>query len=179
MHSQDASVTISKDDWDRFCSKLNTMERSLSELKHDLRHAVRGSGLSPDAEASPSSSNTQELGEPNGPKYVRAMEISERNKVTGEVVHLGGGSIPALVMALGKNSNGNFVGGHELFTDRVLPLFGLDNESATYPFVSLWGNQGTSTRINELCKALPGDAECLEYVIDMSIIARLNTFLVG
>lgn len=88
------------------------------------------------------------------------MEINEQNQMTGETVHLGGGSVPALIKALRA---GNTPAVQEVFGSNVLPLFGLDNENATYPFVSLWGNpQGATGRIEELQKALPSDVDCLE-----------------
>lgn len=50
----------------------------------------------------------------------------------------------------------------EFLGKSVLPLFGLDNESATYPFVDLWGlPHGSLQRARELSKALPGDAQML------------------
>ena len=50
----------------------------------------------------------------------------------------------------------------EMLGRTVLPLFGLDNESATYPFVDLWGlPHGSLARAQELAKALPGDAQIL------------------
>lgn len=50
----------------------------------------------------------------------------------------------------------------EMLGKTVLPLFGLDNESATYPFVDLWGlPHGSLTRAQELAKALPGDQQML------------------
>lgn len=42
----------------------------------------------------------------------------------------------------------------------ILPMFGLDNESATYPFVDLWGlPHGSVARARELANALPGDQQ--------------------
>lgn len=50
----------------------------------------------------------------------------------------------------------------ELLGKSVLPLFGLDNESATYPFVDLWGlPHGSPQRARELAKALPSDEQML------------------
>jgi hypothetical protein len=50
----------------------------------------------------------------------------------------------------------------EFLGKSVLPLFGLDNESATYPFVDLWGlPHGSFTRAQELAKALPNDTQML------------------
>ena len=49
----------------------------------------------------------------------------------------------------------------------VLPLFGLDNESATYPFVDLWGlPHGSLQRAQELARALPADAQLLSLFAD-------------
>jgi len=51
----------------------------------------------------------------------------------------------------------------ELMGKSVLPLFGLDNESATYPFVDLWGlPHGSLQRAQELAKALPNDTQMLQ-----------------
>ena len=50
----------------------------------------------------------------------------------------------------------------EMLGKTVLPLFGLDNESATYPFVDLWGlPHGSLARAQELAKALPDDSQML------------------
>lgn len=145
---------VDKDDWDRICSKIDMMERSFTELKDDLRRLCGAAKASPETPTSPGSIGR--VSDMSGPKYVKAMEVNEKSSLTGENVHLGGGSVPALVAALNKGK------GNELFGSSVLPLFGLDNESATYPFVSLWGHQGALPRVNELAKVLPGDAECLE-----------------
>lgn len=51
----------------------------------------------------------------------------------------------------------------EFLGKSVLPLFGLDNESATYPFVDLWGlPHGSLQRAQELAKALPNDTQTLQ-----------------
>lgn len=50
----------------------------------------------------------------------------------------------------------------EMLGKTVLPIFGLDNESATYPFVDLWGlPHGSIARVQEIAKALPGDSQML------------------
>lgn len=163
-----ATVSIDKDDWERLCSKLNTVERSLSDLREDLRHVAGLPTYTTDDEASQTpvrgghAEDMRETREPNGPKYLRAMEINEQSHLTGETVHLGGGSVPALVMAL-RNGAADRPALQEVFNNnRLLPLFGLENEGASYPFVNLWGPQDEPARINELMNALPGDAECMQ-----------------
>lgn len=85
--------------------------------------------------------------------------------IKGEIVHLGGGSVPAMLYAL---SSGQTPGAkeqqelQEFLGKSVLPMFGLDNESATYPFVDLWGlPHGSLQRARELARALPGDNQLM------------------
>lgn len=83
----------------------------------------------------------------------------------GEIVHLGGGSVPAMLYALsqGQQPSGTDTTQLQEFLGKsVLPMFGLDNESATYPFVDLWGlPHGSLQRAKELARALPGDSQML------------------
>jgi hypothetical protein len=66
-------------------------------------------------------------------------------------------------MAMGRGDT--WPGVQDLLGKRsMLPIFGLDNESATYPFVDLWGLPHASlARANELANALPNDSECLSF----------------
>ena len=90
------------------------------------------------------------------------MEMNEHSQLTGHDVHLGGGSIPSLINALGKGNDYSKKVQSAFCDSTMLPVFGMDNESATYPFVSLWGNQDAGARIADLRKLLPSDAECTE-----------------
>jgi len=144
------------------------VERSLSDLREDLRHVAGLPTYTTDDDTSQTpnrgshAEDIRETREPNGPKYIRAMEINEQSHLSGETVHLGGGSVPALVMAL-RHGGADRPALQEVFnSNRLLPLFGLENESASYPFVNLWGPTDESARINELSKAIPGDAECMQ-----------------
>lgn len=78
-------------------------------------------------------------------------------------MHFGGGSIPGMLYGLQVNQgNAERSQIQEMLGKTVLPIFGLDNESATYPFVDLWGlPHGSLTRAQELAKALPGDQQLL------------------
>lgn len=91
-----------------------------------------------------------------------AIAVHTSNEITGETVHLGFNSVPAMVHALTSGSKEGGV--QDILGKSILPLFGLDNESATYPFVDLWGlPHGSSTRLLALCELLPKDVDCLEY----------------
>lgn len=171
---------IEKDDWDRFCSKLSNIERNLADLRQDLRRVVTGASGSAATDDDGSTQHVKQeriVGDAAGPTYIRAMEINEQDRLTGENIHLGGASVPALVMALGKGGKQRRAIA-DMFNQDLLPIFGLDNETATYPFISLWGHQGAQARVNELCKALPNDAEALEYVILSCIFVASLTQMV-
>jgi hypothetical protein len=83
-------------------------------------------------------------------------------------VHFGGDSIPALLFGLGRGSSEiDEVQQSQLQEHlgmNVLPLFGLDNESTTYPFVDLWGlPHGSMQRARNLANVLPSNAQIVKY----------------
>lgn len=161
------TVTIAREDWDRLWSKLNTVEKSLHELKSSFAnangaiHFVGGEDTSSNGAGF---SEAKPIIDTVG-RHFNSEGIHTRNEITGEMVHIGGASVPALVMALGRSSgNDDTPGVQELLGKSILPMFGLDNESATYPFVDLWGLPHASmARVHELCRALPVDSECLNF----------------
>jgi hypothetical protein len=88
--------------------------------------------------------------------------ILARRALSSNAVYLGGNSVPAMVTALATEQNSH-IEVQNLLSKSVLPIFGLDNDSATYPFVDLWGvPHGSPQRIELLCKLLPStDGECI------------------
>ena len=160
-HPNSDDTTYLSPEWDWIASKIDNIEKSLQELKNGLKHLAAGyqyplaGSKSPlvDQAATDLNSNVAEQS---------AQGIHTNNYFTGETVHLGENSVPAMVVALGSGSDEETIRG--LLGKSILPLFGLDNQSATYPFVDLWGlPHGSSSRIDELCKLLPADADCLQY----------------
>jgi hypothetical protein len=148
-------------EWDRLYAKLDTVERSLRELKGDLRY-LSASDSPPLAERKLPQVDWTSQDLTSTTVDACAQGIHANNDLTGETVHLGGNSVAAMVVALGSGSGEETV--RQLLHKSVLPLFGLDNESATYPFVDLWGlPHGSSSRIDELCRLLPSDTDCLQY----------------
>lgn len=162
QYNVNGTVTIGREDWERLCSKLNTVERSLIDLKSTIKQASESS-VTPTQNGhhhhiSESAISTPSKQTPDG--QLPSQGIHTTNSITGQTVHLGSSSVPALVMSMGKGDEGS-APVQELLGKNVLPLFGLDNESATYPFVDLWGlPHGSMNRIYELCNALPNDSDC-------------------
>ncbi|KAF2147141.1 uncharacterized protein K452DRAFT_217301 [Aplosporella prunicola CBS 121167] len=161
-YNVNGTVTIGREDWERLCSKLNAVERSLLDLKGTIRHASEGPvGPSNGHTETAASTPSRQLSADPSTRHVSSQGIHTTNSITGQTVHLGGNSVPALVMSLGKGEAGSSGGVQELLGKNVLPIFGLDNESATYPFVDLWGlPHGSMSRVYELCNALPNDSDC-------------------
>ena len=52
----------------------------------------------------------------------------------------------------------------------ILPKLGLDNETATYPFVDLWSSDTSAFDVSAVCGALPNDQQILESVLEVIIV---------
>lgn len=185
LNSTAQTVTINATDFHQLLRKLDGVEKSLEDMRREVRNgssAHTGAGMqrAPFAlsgRSSPNSgSGTTSLDpNPNGPspltgrydnpftRHTAQHGIHARNDLTGQTVHLGGASVPALVMALGQG-NREQPAVQEILGKSILPIFGLDNETATYPFVDLWGlAHGSLSKAEELAKAIPSDNQCLSF----------------
>lgn len=146
--------------YDNLLRKLENIQGSLLDLTQEVRalalasgeHSsglVQNDGLSGD-KAAQSDDNTED------------EDVYARNDTTGETVHFGANSVLATAIALQKDAT-EVAKQHFPELD-PLPLLRLDNQSATYPFVDLGVMaHGPLTRIGELSKLLPTDAEVLQY----------------
>lgn len=76
------SIAVERDEWDRICAKLTAMERSFAELKDDIGRISGKKRSSEEVELSPDPIK-EESQEPDGPRYVRAMEVNEHSQFGG------------------------------------------------------------------------------------------------
>ena len=142
-------------------SRLATIERSLQELRDEFAKFAN-SYVPPRPGRVSRSSQDEAVQNSDDEAGDDEIGLHTSNAMTGETVHLGGNSVPAMVMALGGDQQEDVIEG--LLGKSILPIFGLDNESATYPFVDLWGlPHGSYARLEGLCKLLPSDDDCLQY----------------
>ncbi|KAK0268852.1 hypothetical protein LTR35_015274 [Friedmanniomyces endolithicus] len=159
------SVTLGRPEFDLLCSKLEGLEHSVAELRRELHNNSASRAVRHESSASAGANSLNGDTPQRRPTHTDVHGIHTRNDA-GEIVHLGGGSIPAMLYALGQGqgqSPEDKIKLQEFLGKSILPLFGLDNESATYPFVDLWGlPHGSLQRTQELAKALPNDAQCLQ-----------------
>ncbi|KAK0941169.1 hypothetical protein LTR29_007301 [Friedmanniomyces endolithicus] len=158
-------VTLGRPEFDLLCSKLDRMESSIAELRRELNNNSASRVVRHGSSASAGAISLNGDVPQRRPTHTDVHGIHTRNDA-GEIVHLGGGSIPAMLYALGQGqgqSPEDKIKLQEFLGKSILPLFGLDNESATYPFVDLWGlPHGSLQRAQELAKALPNDTQCLQ-----------------
>lgn len=78
-------------------------------------------------------------------------------------MHLGSRSVLAYMMGLDRTKSSQDAT-QTLLEENILPKFGLDNETATYPFIDLWSTDASAFDVSGLIKALPDDEHCLEWV---------------
>lgn len=146
----------SKEDWDDLSAKITKLERTLDLVRSELLQKT----VLMANEASNSEDHSIE----------RARQESEmppvvhtKHPLTGDTIFLGANSVPAMALALTKSDGGESI--RDLLAKSILPIFALENENATYPFVDLWGlPHGSTERIERLCELLPSDPDCFYYL---------------
>lgn len=142
------NVTVPREQWDR-------MNREIQRL----RNRVKSESMSPealqvdldDSHAAGSHSRSEEA--------EREGYHAPSNQMG--TMHLGSRSVLAYMMALGRSQTTQDTA-RSLLEENILPKLGLDNESATYPFVDLWSTASSMQDVSGLCKAIPDDELCRE-----------------
>jgi len=139
------------DDWDALLDKLDRLEEGLRDVRKEL--ARRRPPARPDGDNGSAASD--DAG--------RAPDMHAAHRLTGETVFLGANSAPAVAMAISQQAGPDAA--RDLLDRSILPIFTLENESATYPFVDLWGLPHASPeRIQKLCALLPSNADCFQHL---------------
>lgn len=147
-------VSIAREEWDNVRNRLREMESTISSLRMGLERAEEvptgtmdlESGQSADASSRSKGASPEREG------------IHAANTFGKGTVHLGSRSVLAYIL---NNKTGSDQL-QALLEDGILPKLGLDNESATYPFVDLWSSDMSTFDISAVCSALPTDQQCRE-----------------
>lgn len=160
------TITLSQSDFQHLCHKLENVENTLEDLRRDIGNNASSGTANHDPQVSGRSSpnGVSKLDAPNSfLRHASVHGVHTHNDLTGQTIHLGGSSVPALVMALGQG-NREQPSVQDLLGKSILPIFGLDNETATYPFVDLWGlAHGSLAKAEQLAKTIPNDNQCLSF----------------
>ncbi|KAL2816193.1 hypothetical protein BDW59DRAFT_153419 [Aspergillus cavernicola] len=148
-------VSIAREDWENVRTRLKEMEQTLANMRSGLDKANEegvsstletGSVQSGDASSRSKGASPEREG------------IHAPNALGEGTVHLGSRSVLAYIL---NNKSGSDQL-QALLEGGILPKLGLDNESATYPFVDLWSSDMSIFDISAVCCALPSDQDCKE-----------------
>ena len=156
-------VSIAREEWENVRSRLKEMEQTITNLRVGLEKAEEGqaSSLETGSVQSGDASNRSKAASPEREGIHAANTLGEGT------VHLGSRSVLAYIL---NNKSGSDQL-QALLEGGILPKLGLDNESATYPFVDLWSSDMSTFDISAVCSALPSDQQCKEYVLETGLLS--------
>ncbi|KAJ5688869.1 hypothetical protein N7462_003261 [Penicillium macrosclerotiorum] len=153
--SSGGRVSIAREEWDNVRNRLREMESTISSLRVGLERAEEGPAVALET-GSVQSGDTSSRSKGNSPER---EGIHAANTLGKGTVHLGSRSVLAYIL---NNKSGSDQL-QALLEGGILPKLGLDNESATYPFVDLWSSDMSTFDISAVCSALPTDQQCREF----------------
>lgn len=143
------NITVPREQWER-------LNRELQQLRGDSKPER----LSPGAVQSHSEDEHNPTGTHSRGDEAEREGIHAPSTQMG-TMHLGSRSVLAYMMGVGKSKSAQHTA-KSLLEENILPKLGLDNESATYPFVDLWSTESSMQDVDGLCKAIPDDDLCNE-----------------
>ncbi|OAL38148.1 hypothetical protein AYO20_02600 [Fonsecaea nubica] len=152
------NVTVPREQWERLNRELQQL-RGMVPSEERLSPVLVQSELD---DANPTGTNSR------GDETEREGIHAPSNQMG--TMHLGSRSVLAYMMGLGRSRSAQDTA-KSLLEENILPKLGLDNESATYPFVDLWSTDSSMQDVNGLCKAIPDDELCNEFFVAYRDIA--------
>ncbi|KAL1959395.1 hypothetical protein VTO42DRAFT_2198 [Malbranchea cinnamomea] len=139
-------ISLSREEWNDVCSKLKDMERLVSSLRSGMERADPTHRVSP------------EMGQGRSEEGIPEREgIHAANELGEGTTYLGARSVLAYLLDKSGSSQET---AQALLEGGILPKLGLDNESATYPFVDLWSTGNSAFDVGTVISALPDDEQC-------------------
>jgi hypothetical protein len=147
-------VSIAREEWDNVRNRLREMESTISSLRVGLERADEG----PSTMLESGGAESGDAGSRSKGASPEREGIHAANTLGKGTVHLGSRSVLAYI--LNNRSGSDQL--QALLEGGILPKLGLDNESATYPFVDLWSSDMSTFDISAVCSALPTDQQCRE-----------------
>lgn len=159
-------VSLPREDWENVCNKLKEMEQTISSLRMGLEQLEEGRISTVDLSGIPRSTGTSNRSERVSPER---EGIHTANTLGEGTVHLGSRSVLAYIL----NKSGSLQA-QALLEGGILPKLGLDNETATYPFVDLWSSDTSTFDVSAVCGALPNDQQCREFVFPRPRCVKLD-----
>lgn len=155
--SSSGGVTIAREEWDNVRNRLKEMEKTMFNLRMQLDKADDAPGPAFETNSVHTADGDNSSAKGASPER---EGIHAANTLGEGTVHLGSRSVLAYIL----NSKSGSDQVQALLEGGILPKLGLDNESATYPFVDLWSSDMSSFDISAVCSALPNDQQCKQSV---------------
>ncbi|KAL4886128.1 hypothetical protein BJY04DRAFT_178524 [Aspergillus karnatakaensis] len=153
-------VSIAREDWDNVRTRLKEMEATLATMRAGLDKVnEEGMGLASNSTVETGSVQSADASSRSKNASPEREGIHAPNTLGEGTVHLGSRSVLAYIL---NNKSGSDQL-QALLEGGILPKLGLDNESATYPFVDLWSSDMSTFDISAVCYALPPDQQCKEF----------------
>lgn len=149
--SSGPNVTVPKEQWERINAELQRLKAAVNGAQissRDMQDMQDGPG------------NEAEHEEPQSRSDFAEREGIHAPSTQMGTMHLGSRSVLAYMM--GGKSKSSQDAARVLLEENILPNLGLDNETATYPFVDLWSTESSIQDVSGLCGALPEDGLCRE-----------------
>lgn len=150
-------VMIATDEWLRICERLRAADERDRRDRQQFGEVEDGGVV----DGNPGHQQTLDDGfDPaNDQSNMNraAPGVYAPNEFGGGTVHLGSRSVLAYILA---NPSLSRDAAATLAEGGILPKLGLDNESATYPFVDLWSSDPATFDVDAVCAALPEDEFC-------------------
>lgn len=147
-------VSIAREEWENVRNRLREMETTISTLRVGLERVEEGPSMALET-GSVQSGDASSRSKGASPER---EGIHAANTLGEGTVHLGSRSVLAYIL---NNKSGSDQL-QALLDGGILPKLGLDNESATYPFVDLWSSDMSTFDIRAVCGILPEDQKCRE-----------------
>ncbi|EEA24081.1 hypothetical protein TMatcc_007154 [Talaromyces marneffei ATCC 18224] len=148
-------ISVPREHWNNVCNKLKEMEQAISTLRSGLEQIDGGC---PSTTMAPGSVQSVDANNSSAPTSPEREGIHTTHTYGEGTVHLGSRSVLAYIL----NKSGSLQA-QALLEGGILPKLGLDNETATYPFVDLWSSDTSAFDVNAVCGALPNDQQILEF----------------
>ncbi|KAL1963942.1 hypothetical protein VTN77DRAFT_7617 [Rasamsonia byssochlamydoides] len=152
--SSGGRVSVPREDWENVCNKLREMEQTIASLRTGLEQIEEGRTPAVTS-GDPRSTDTSQRSDHASPER---EGIHTANTLGEGTVHLGSRSVLAYIL----NKSGSLQA-QALLEGGILPKLGLDNETATYPFVDLWSSDTSTFDVSAVCSALPSDQQIREF----------------
>ena len=147
------NVTVSQAQWSRINNELNRLQNQLKSLRGNDNVAT--SLLDDDTNIGGTEPLSRDESDKEG--------IHAPSGQMG-TMHLGSRSVLAYLNGLNRSDTYQ-QSAKVLLEENILPKLGLDNETATYPFVDLWSTDTSLHDVSGLLQILPDDALVEEYWI--------------